>query len=261
MMKKLNESTIIVVVALLVVLGALGFVKAFDGSSTYVIENIEQANFNMEEASLGDFSDDISFGASGTRFPNGISADSTSPSAGEVRGTTLTMTGAATISGTSTISTMDASFQTDITFTTATSEGGGVGNPHSEILLANVENTGADQICSKRGTKVSIDTASTEIGWNNFYVGTSTTATTTDSTASAGLITASNVATSSTDILNGADDAGGFNGEYWVFNNSDHVVVWATFDHTGDAASSTDFTSAGGQRQEGKLHLDCRTRY
>ena len=33
----------------------------------------------------------------GTRFPNGISADSTSPSAGEVRGTTLTSTGAATL--------------------------------------------------------------------------------------------------------------------------------------------------------------------
>lgn len=36
-------------------------------------------------------------GASGTRFPNGISADTTSPSAGQVRGTTLTITGATTI--------------------------------------------------------------------------------------------------------------------------------------------------------------------
>ena len=32
----------------------------------------------------------------GSRFPNGISADSTNPSAGQVRGTTLTITGAAT---------------------------------------------------------------------------------------------------------------------------------------------------------------------
>ena len=38
-------------------------------------------------------------GASGTRFPNGISADSTSPSAGEVRGTTLVTTGAITFGG------------------------------------------------------------------------------------------------------------------------------------------------------------------
>lgn len=36
----------------------------------------------------------------GTRFPSGISADSTSPSTGEVRGTTLTVTGAASIAGT-----------------------------------------------------------------------------------------------------------------------------------------------------------------
>jgi len=36
---------------------------------------------------------------SGTRFPNGISADTTSPSAGEVRGTTFTVTGAATVGG------------------------------------------------------------------------------------------------------------------------------------------------------------------
>ena len=40
-----------------------------------------------------------SFGASGTRFPNGISADTTSPVAGEVRGTDLTITDDATISG------------------------------------------------------------------------------------------------------------------------------------------------------------------
>ena len=35
----------------------------------------------------------------GSRFPNGLSADSTSASAGQVRGTTLTVTGAATLSG------------------------------------------------------------------------------------------------------------------------------------------------------------------
>jgi len=35
----------------------------------------------------------------GTRFPSGISADSTSPISGEVRGTTLTVTGAVTATG------------------------------------------------------------------------------------------------------------------------------------------------------------------
>jgi len=38
-------------------------------------------------------------GVGGTRFPSGLSADGTSPSTGEVRGTTLTTTGAATIGG------------------------------------------------------------------------------------------------------------------------------------------------------------------
>jgi len=39
----------------------------------------------------------------GTRFPNGISTDSTSPSDNEVRSTTLTVTGASTLTGTTTI--------------------------------------------------------------------------------------------------------------------------------------------------------------
>ena len=46
---------------------------------------------------VGNQSDD---GFGGTRFPNGLSADGTSPSAGEVRGTTGTITGAATVGGT-----------------------------------------------------------------------------------------------------------------------------------------------------------------
>jgi hypothetical protein len=47
----------------------------------------------------------VEFGASGTRFPNGISADTTSPIAGQVRGTTLTTTGASTFGGTVTVTT------------------------------------------------------------------------------------------------------------------------------------------------------------
>ena len=42
-------------------------------------------------------------GATGTRFPNGISADSTSPSVGQIRGTTLTITGASTLTATTTV--------------------------------------------------------------------------------------------------------------------------------------------------------------
>jgi hypothetical protein len=50
----------------------------------------------------GNGSQSLEVGASGTRFPNGISADKTSPVVGGVRGTTLTITGASTLSGIST---------------------------------------------------------------------------------------------------------------------------------------------------------------
>src|SRR3990167_5515691 len=40
-----------------------------------------------------------SYGATGTRMPNGISADTTSPIAGEVRGTTLTITSTSAFTG------------------------------------------------------------------------------------------------------------------------------------------------------------------
>lgn len=43
-------------------------------------------------------------GVGGSRFPSGLSADGTSPSSGEVRGTTLTITGAQTLSGATTLS-------------------------------------------------------------------------------------------------------------------------------------------------------------
>lgn len=49
----------------------------------------------------------------GTRFPNGISADSTSPTAGLVRGTDLTITDDATIQGgTFTVTTTNAATST-----------------------------------------------------------------------------------------------------------------------------------------------------
>lgn len=62
--------------------------------------SLEKKIDSLETAFLA-FSDNVglSLGASGSRFPNGISADSTSPSAGQVRGTTLTMTGESYLKG------------------------------------------------------------------------------------------------------------------------------------------------------------------
>lgn len=46
---------------------------------------------------VGGNNQSVSFGAAGSRFPNGISADSTSPVAGQVRGTYLASTGSLTV--------------------------------------------------------------------------------------------------------------------------------------------------------------------
>lgn len=85
-----------------------GLVLAGGGSDSSVdvggvtFESCDNCTFNV---GLGVSSEDFSvpeelLGASGTRFPSGLSADTTSPLAGEVRGTTLTTTGAANIAGT-----------------------------------------------------------------------------------------------------------------------------------------------------------------
>lgn len=60
---------------------------------------VNEGNSSVIESAINFLQENGVLGASGTRFPHGISADSTSPVAGEVRGTTLTSTGAATIGG------------------------------------------------------------------------------------------------------------------------------------------------------------------
>lgn len=59
---------------------------------------VNESNSEVISAVIGMFGGDGMLGG-GTRFPNGISADNTSPSSGEVRGTTLTTTGAVSIGG------------------------------------------------------------------------------------------------------------------------------------------------------------------
>jgi hypothetical protein len=104
-MNKMKKKTLKSLVAVLsiallsvVVLGGASVVKA--GGSVGVNWDKVEAEVikGLIKAALPQPLEGI-LGASGTRFPNGISADSTSPSAGEVRGTTLTSTGAATVGG------------------------------------------------------------------------------------------------------------------------------------------------------------------
>ena len=88
----------IITLVLIAGLSMIG-VKAAERFASVTINNVENLTMNVE----GSVDGEGILGASGSRFPNGISADSTSPSAGEVRGATLTTTGAATIGGAVTI--------------------------------------------------------------------------------------------------------------------------------------------------------------
>jgi len=93
-----NHKTAAITVVALVFVFAVVF--TVNGQSTFwdgVADKVATILAGKVEMPAGP---DASFGA-GTRFPNGISADTTSPSAGQVRGTTLTTTGAATLASAS----------------------------------------------------------------------------------------------------------------------------------------------------------------
>ena len=88
--KKVSLSSVVLVALLLALVGGQSMLRA-QTSESVVINNYAEGGIVLgagEGGLLG-----------GTRFPNGLSADSTSPVAGQVRGTTLTVTGNATISG------------------------------------------------------------------------------------------------------------------------------------------------------------------
>ena len=62
---------------------------------------------------VGGNNQSVDLGATGTRFPNGLSADSTSPVAGELRGADLTLTDDAVVAGGSlTVTTSNAATST-----------------------------------------------------------------------------------------------------------------------------------------------------
>lgn len=100
-----NTRQLVKSLSLWLVIGVLGIfsiffiVKAASSLQGLNIENCNDCQFTVEggEEVAG------MLGASGTRFPNGVSADSTSPSAGELRGTTLTITGNSALTGTLTV--------------------------------------------------------------------------------------------------------------------------------------------------------------
>jgi len=146
MMKNLQGYALIVVVALLVVFGAMGFVKAFSGSANTVIEDARGSTFVLGSMPQGVEMEGISFGG-GTRYPHGISADTTSPITGQVRGTTLAITSDAVVSGLlygNTYSTTTDAYS----FTLTAAQSGSVvyvgGTGGATTTLPAVTNTGAN---------------------------------------------------------------------------------------------------------------------
>lgn len=102
---------------------------------------------------------------SGSRYPNGISTDSTSPSAGEVRTTTLTVTGASTLTSTSTLQGEPLSVVIGGNFTMSTGTAKSV-----------YTHSGVDYVCDGNDLVFSV----TSTDWApslSFALGTSTSAT------------------------------------------------------------------------------------
>jgi len=90
----MNSSNVFVWVALVAVaiIAAIGWTTP--GAKDVAPESVRATVYEV----MGDALEQM-FGASGSRFPNGLSADSTSPVQGELRGTDLTITDDAVISG------------------------------------------------------------------------------------------------------------------------------------------------------------------
>lgn len=90
MNKNLKIKSLWLLVIFLGVIGVAGVVGAYNGGNPGVVVENWSGDYLGSDSQAGML-------GGGTRFPNGISADSTSPSSGEVRGTTFTSTGDVTV--------------------------------------------------------------------------------------------------------------------------------------------------------------------
>jgi hypothetical protein len=183
-------------------------------------------------------------GETGTRFPYGISADSTSPIAGEVRGTTLTITGTTTVQEI----TIGSRFSESLTFT--------AGSTTTPGSLVSIQNTGETKICEL--AQIDISTASAVGGLTGvgspfqFGLGTSTAAT---NWTGATLIASTTVATTSAIVLDSQENAGSYNGKSFVWTAGEYINGAFNILDNQASASSTAYTS-----MVGKLYLVCHTR-
>jgi len=252
---KINVSSwlVIAVLGLAVVVGSgISIVRAMAGDNAKVIvygDYIEAAQQSMEAVG------DAILGATGTRFPNGLSADTTSPNPGEVRGTTITSTGTTTVKYVA----YSSPFKTSLTFTAgATTTPGG---------LFAIQNTGEDQICTS--IVVDVDTAdavggATGIGASLNYVVSTSTSASAYSGSGGNLIASTTNATGTDAIITNTSfpGTGTSAGESFIWSNG--VYILGAFDDAarvnpggtiGTYASSTAYDG-----QAGNVYLDCHSR-
>jgi len=128
------------VIAVVSVFAIGSIVVAYTGYTNRVIENVEVYNEAGQGVVNSDLEDAV-FSATGSRFPNGISTDSTSPNAGQIRGTLLTVTAS------STIDQLYHTVQIDLDFAQATSSAVG----STTLILGSERYTGPDLVCSLSG--------------------------------------------------------------------------------------------------------------
>lgn len=237
------------IVVLVIMLGVVGITAV--GKAQQAKSDVEQltdlANalggnveaFQTGLAYLGSQVQDIGselLGATGTRFPNGISADNTSPNIGEVRGTTLTATATTTI--------QELTYGSRYSKALTTS----AGSTTTAGLLISIQNTGAQKICDYAEIEFTTAPSGSEMVVS---LATSTSATGV-SLSGAGIIASTTVATSTPIIINSHDQVGGSTMDSFSWANG--VYILGRWDNQDAFATSTDYSSAAGN-----VYIRCHT--
>lgn len=157
--------------------------------------------------------------------------------------------GTLNVDGISTLNIPEATFEFDIDGVKATTTEDGA----LTIVLGSLQNTRGNMLCDMAVADVD---GSALFDWN-FTLSTSTYAGSSYSnTTTAGIIASTNIATSTTDILNDEDDEGGDTRNVWPIANDEYLVAAMTFDATA-ATSSASLTTAGGNAIAGKVMVNC----
>ena len=221
-----------------------GSVSRAQSPESVTINNLAEGGIILNIGSaLQDLGDQI-LGA-GSRFVNGLSTDTTSPSAGEVRTATLTATATTTLQEI----TRGSKFTKTFSFT--------AGNTTTVGALFSLQNTGVERICTdvqanfstvagagtilaRIGTSTATDAwSATGVGWG-------------------GLISSTTVPTSTAVLANAVDDGGsGMNSWLWgagVFlNGVFDVGIGNAQGPQGNASSSVYSSNAG------TVYVNCHT--